>query len=66
MPIPLAGRVAGDTLDGERAEPSELTSAVPNWPGHTIHFGHMTVRVVGVRDVDADEPRVLVVEDVAE
>jgi hypothetical protein len=38
--------------------------AVPNWaPGHTIHFGHKTLRVVAVRDDDADSPPVLVVED---
>jgi hypothetical protein len=33
-------------------------------PGHTIHFGHKTMRVVGVRHDDADSPPVLVVEDV--
>jgi hypothetical protein len=55
-----------ETLEGEPAEPSELSSAVPNWaPGHTIHFGHKTLRVVGVRDDDVDQPPVLVVEDVA-
>jgi hypothetical protein len=40
---------------------------VPNWAtGETIHFGRKTVRVVGVRDDDADQPPVLVVQDVAE
>jgi hypothetical protein len=40
---------------------------VPNWaPGETIHFGHRTVRVAGVRDDDADSPPVLVVEDLAQ
>ena len=34
--------------------------------GHTIHLGHMTLRVVDVRDDDADQPPVLVVEDVAD
>jgi hypothetical protein len=49
--------------DGTPAEPLSLSSAVPNWaPGHTIHFGHKTLRVVAVRD-DADQPPVLVVED---
>jgi hypothetical protein len=44
-----------ETLEGEPAEPSELSSAVPNWrPGDTIHFGHETLRVVGRRDDDAD------------
>jgi hypothetical protein len=52
--------------DGTPAEPSSLSSAVPNWaPGETIHFGHKTMRVVGVRDDDADKPPVLVVEDAA-
>jgi hypothetical protein len=56
-----------ETLEGEPAEPSELSSAVPNWgPGETIHFGHKTMRVVGVRHDDVDQPPVLVVEDVAE
>jgi hypothetical protein len=55
-----------ETPNGEPAEPSSISSAVPNWaPGETLHFGHRTVRVVGVRDDDADQPPVLVVEDVA-
>jgi hypothetical protein len=56
-----------ETADGTPAEPSSFSSAVPNWgPGETIHFGHKTMRVVDVRGDDADEPRVLVIEDVAE
>jgi hypothetical protein len=56
-----------ETHNGEPAEPSSLSSAVPNWaPGETIHFGHRTVRVVGVRDDDPDSPPVLVVEDLAQ
>jgi hypothetical protein len=52
--------------DGAPAEPSSLSSAVPNWgPGETIHVGHRTLRVVAVRDDDADSPPVLVVEDLA-
>ena len=40
-----------ERTDGTPAEPSSFSSAVPNWaPGETIHFGHRTVRVVGVRD----------------
>jgi hypothetical protein len=74
-PSPTNGResrMAGflfklETLEGERAEPRELSSAVPNWaPGHEIHFGHKTLRVVVVRDDDADSPPVLVVEDVTQ
>jgi len=50
-----------ETLEGEPAEPRELSSAVPNWaPGHEIHFGHKTLRVVAVRDDNADSPPVLV------
>jgi hypothetical protein len=53
-----------ETTDGIPAEQSSLSSAVPNWgPGHTIHFGHKTLRVVAVRDDDADSPPVLVVEE---
>jgi hypothetical protein len=56
-----------ETADGTPAEPSQLSSAVPNWgPGETIHFGHKTLRVVGKRRDDADKPPVLVVEDVAD
>jgi hypothetical protein len=56
-----------ERADGTSAEPSSFSSAAPNWaPGMTIHFGHKTVRVVAVRDDDADQPPVLVVEVVAE
>ena len=56
-----------ETADGKPAEPSTLSSAVPNWgPGETIHFGHKTMRVVALRDDDAEQPPVLVVEDMAE
>jgi hypothetical protein len=55
-----------ETADGAPAEPPTLTSSVPNWrPGDTIPLGRdRTLRVVGVRDDDADEPPVLVVEEV--
>ena len=54
-----------ETADGTPAEPSSFSSAVPNWaPGETIHFGRRTVRVVAVRDYDADQPPVLIVEEV--
>jgi hypothetical protein len=43
-----------------------LSSAVPNWgAGDTIPLGRRTLRVVGMRDDEADEVAVLVVEDVA-
>jgi hypothetical protein len=55
-----------ETADGAPAEPPSLNSAVPNWrPGDTIPLGR-TLRVVGIRDDDADQPPVLVVEDVPE
>jgi hypothetical protein len=55
-----------EMADGTPAEPSSLSSAVPNWaPGHEIQFGHKTMRVVGVRDDGEDQPPVLVVKDVA-
>jgi hypothetical protein len=55
-----------ETPNGAPAEPSSFSSAVPNWaPGDTIPLGHRMLRVVRVRDDDADRPPVLVVEDVA-
>jgi hypothetical protein len=55
-----------ETADGAPAEPSSLNSAVPSWrPGDTIPLGHRTLRVVAIRDHDADQPPVLVVEDVS-
>jgi hypothetical protein len=53
--------------DGTPAEPPSFSAAVPNWrAGDTIHFGHRTLRVVGRRDDDANQPPVLLVEDVAD
>jgi hypothetical protein len=54
-----------ETVEGAPAEPPTLSSAVPNWrAGDTIPLGReRTLRVVGVRDDDADQPPVLVVED---
>jgi hypothetical protein len=41
-----------------------VSSAVPNWrSGDTIQLGHRTLRVVGIRDDDADQPPVLIVEE---
>ena len=61
-----------ETTDGAPAEPPTLATAVPNWQsGDTIPLGSRTLRVVCVRDDDvcvrdddADQPQVLVVEDV--
>ena len=56
-----------ETADGGPAEPPTLTSAVPNWrPGDTIPLGSRTLRVIGVGNEDAEQPPVLVVEDMAE
>jgi hypothetical protein len=57
-----------ETVEGEPANPPTFESAVPNWrSGDTIPLGRdRTLRVVAVRDDDADQPPVLVVEDVAE
>jgi hypothetical protein len=53
-----------ETEDGAPAEPPTLSSAVPDWRiGHTIHLGKRTLRVIGKRDDDADQPPVLVVEE---
>jgi hypothetical protein len=56
-----------ETADGEPASPSTLQAAVPNWnEGECIYLGPRTLRVVGRRDDDADQPPVLIVEEVAE
>ena len=53
-----------ETADGVPAEPPTLTRAVPNWrPGDRIPLGPRTLRVVGVRGDEADQPPVLVVEE---
>ena len=56
-----------ETVEGEPAHPPTLSSVVPNWrAGDTIPLGLKTLRVVRVRDEDADQPPVLVVEDLAD
>lgn len=53
-----------ETTDGEPAEPPTYTSAVPNWrAGDTIPLGGRTLKVVRIRDDDADQPPVLIVEE---
>jgi hypothetical protein len=52
-----------ETTDGNPAEPPTMMSAVPSMrPGDTIPLGPRTLRVIEVRDDDADQPPVLVVE----
>jgi hypothetical protein len=53
-----------EAADGVPADPPTHATAVPNWrPGDTIPLGRRTLRVVGRRDDDADQPPVLIVED---
>jgi hypothetical protein len=54
-----------ETTEGMPVEPATFATAVPNWrPGDTIPLGGSTLRVVEIRDDDADSPPVLVVETV--
>lgn len=53
--------------DGTPAEPPVFRTAVPTWSvGDTIPLGSGTLRVVAIRDDDADQAPVLVVEDCLE
>jgi hypothetical protein len=53
-----------ETADGTPADPPTLSVAVPDWPdGSLIHVGKRTLRVIGRRNDNADQPPVLVVED---
>jgi hypothetical protein len=53
-----------ETIDGVPADPPTLASAVPNWKaGDLVPLGRRTLRVVGIRDDDADRPPVLIVEE---
>ena len=52
--------------DGTPADPPTFQTVAPLWrPGDTIPLGRRTLRVIDVRDVDADETPVLVVEDMS-
>jgi hypothetical protein len=57
-----------EQADGTPADPPSIRTTVTNWrPGDTIPLGaKKSLRVVRLRDDDADQPPVLVVEDVAE
>jgi hypothetical protein len=50
--------------DGTPADPPTFSAAVPNWKaGDTIPLGRgRMLRVVRIRDDDADQPPVLIVE----
>ena len=55
-----------EAADGQPADPPSFTTVAPLWRvGDTIPLGPRTLRVVDVRETDADEPTVLVVEEVA-
>ena len=55
-----------ETPHGAPADPPTLSAAVPNWPvASTMHVRGRTLRVIGKRDDDADQPPVLVVEESA-
>ena len=46
-----------ETTEGRPAEPPTLSAAVANWkPGDTIPLGRRTLRVVGIRDDEGDQP----------
>lgn len=52
--------------DGTPADPPTFRTAVSNWKaGDVIPLPHRSLRVVEVRDDDADQAPALVVEDVA-
>jgi len=56
-----------EPTEGVPADPPMLDTAVPNWrSGDEIPLRRRTLRVVRLRDDDADQPPVLVVEEVAE
>jgi len=51
--------------NGSPVEPHTFRTAVPTWrPGDVIPLPHRSLRVVEVRDDDADQTPTLVVEDV--
>jgi hypothetical protein len=53
-----------EAADGAPVDPSTLRAAVPAWPdGSMISLGGRTLRVIGRRNEEADQPPVLVVEE---
>ena len=57
-----------ERLDGAPADPPSFRTVAPRWePGDTIPIGaNRTLQVIRLRDDDADQPSVLVVQDVSE
>jgi hypothetical protein len=65
-PSSLMCRFALVTVDGAPADPPSLTTVAPKWePGDMIPLGKRTLRVIGVRNIDSDEPTELIVEDMS-
>jgi hypothetical protein len=68
-PVGSEDRMAGflfrlEAVDDAAADPATLEAAVPDWKaGDSIYFGGQTLRVIGTRDDDADQPPVLIVEE---
>ena len=53
-----------ETVDGKPADPPTHCSAVTNIkPGDEIPLGRRSLRVMGRRDDDADQPPVLIVQE---
>jgi hypothetical protein len=66
MEGPMAFLFRLETRDGTPADPPTLATVVPSWQaGDTIPLGGRSLRVIGIRDVDADAPPVLIVESAA-
>jgi len=50
--------------DGAAGHRATVSGAVPNWPvGSQIHLRGRTLRVIGRRDDDSDQPPILIVEE---
>jgi hypothetical protein len=55
-----------ETSEGEPANPSTFETVAYSWKeGDEIPLGRRTLRVIGIRDDDADQPPVLTVEEAA-
>jgi hypothetical protein len=55
-----------ETEDSAAADPARFETSEPSWrAGDVIPLGKRSLRVIGIRDEDADQPPVLVVEEPA-
>jgi hypothetical protein len=65
FPVVVGTRLRLEGKDGAPADPPAFRTAVPSWQaGDVIPLGHRSLRVVEVRDDDADQAPTLVVDDV--